>query len=428
VLDPGTKSTPTAIAPLCRDVHGPLLAMVFVLTAFVMGAPPAAASALEPCEAGVPPGEVVYAGALVQAPFSKSARKLRRSGIRQEPIRPATGIAGEQELPVSSVTWKGSRIAVRLNGGLRLVRGGRTLSIKRLRIVMAPDPPRRIIGRVGSREVRLFTLRKTRLRTKKGRVSEIELSGGSMRLTAAAARLLRNRLGVRGFSRGMAWARPDLFVEGAGGSDLVGSLPSPAPEVTDPPGAVPLKSASIEWRIRESFVKYLSSGGSVTPVQPAAPGPPEPIGGGVELVYRFDIPVNSGWTDGGSGDAAVLLRGSGGVRFRLCRNTINFTLTAPELLLDGDQSRLVVRASGTDGTAFDGRRVSVLRLFPSRAKSTVISGSETRIEGIPAFIAEGAEGVFISYPAFPGSFDDPDRVALSSFGSVTVTYTRGAAG
>jgi hypothetical protein len=388
---------------------------------------PAGAAALMPCDAGVPTGEVVYQGAFTHSPVKASTRALRASGAKQRPIRPATAFAGEHELPVSSVFWSGRNTVVRLGGGIEVTGRGTSVAFRQMRVVLKPGVPRSIVGRVGSRELRLFTLDGAELRRSKGRISEIELTGGLTRLTGPAARLLSGRLGIRGLRKGSVWSRPDLFVRGAGGGDLVGELPDEAPVVEEPDGAIPIESATIRWRIRESFVNYLSSGGSVSAVAPGVAGPPESFRGGPELVYDFDLPFASGWVGDESEASRAVVTGDGGVWFRLCRNTINFTLTDPELILEGDDSRLVVRATGTDGTAYDGRRVTVLRLFPSLAERVETNGRETTLEGIPAYVADGATGVFLSYPAFPGSLSDP-AAELSRFGSVTATYTRASTG
>lgn len=388
---------------------------------------PSAALALEPCDAGVPTGEVVYKGAFTYSPLPASSRALKKAGIRLRPISPATALSGEQELPVSSVSWVGNRTIVRLAGGLRLERGGRSVDLDRMRIVLRPNVPRAIVARAGSRELRIFTLNRTRVRKARGRISEIELTSGAVRLTGAAARLFRSRLGLERSRRGVAWGRPDLFVRGAGGGDLVGELPPEAPAIEEPAGASPIQSGTIRWRIRESFVNYLTSGGLVQAVTPATPGDPLSFEDGPELVYHFEMPLASGWVTDGAGEPGAVVRGSGGIWFRLCRNTINFTLTSPELVLDGDSSRLIVRARGTDGTPYDGRRVTVLRVFPSRAESDRLEGDQRIIEGMPAYVAEGATGVFLSYPAFPGDLDDP-AARLSRFGSVSVSYAQAGTG
>ena len=400
--------------------------LLLVLTTVISATVPSFASALEPCDAGVPTGKVVYEGSFTQIPAQASSRALRRAGVVQRPIRPATSFAGEIELPVETVSRFSDRTVIQFRGGVSLSARGRSVAFRKMRVVLRPGAPRAVVARAGSRQIRLFALERTKLRREKGRVSEIELSGGLARLTTESARLMRNRLGLRDIGRGTVWSRPDLFVRGAGGQDLVGELPPEAPVIEQPEGSIPVESASITWRIRESFVNYLNGGGSVTAIQPASPGPAESIGGRPELVYDFDLPLSSGWVADESQSAKAVVKGSGGVWFRLCKNTINFTLTDPEIVLDGDSSTLVVEANGTDGSPYDGRRVTVLRLFPSRATRAEVNGRQTVLEGIPAYVADGATGVFISYPAFPG-FEDRD-VELSRFGSVSVTYTRAATG
>ena len=389
--------------------------------------PDRSGASITPCSNGIPAGKVIYQGEFTQTPAPFSLGALRERGVRLLPIRPASALDGEQELPVRAVSWKGRKTTIRLAGGLRLERGERALALTRMRVILEPNRPRVVVGRIGTRELRLFSLNRTKVRKRKGRISEVELTGGVARLTGPAARLMRGRLGLERLRRGAVWSFPDLFVRGAGGGDLIGDLPAEAPPVVQPEGAVPIEAGTIRWRMRESFVNYLSSGGFVDAVEPASPGPAESFEGGPELVYDFRIPFASGWVAPGGEGSRTLVEGVGGVWFRLCRNTINFTLTDPEILLDGDSSQLVVRAEGTDGTPYDGRRILVLRLFPSRAKSAGTEGRQTVLEGVPAYVAQGATGVFLSYPAFPGSFENP-AVELSRFGSISVSYTRAANG
>jgi len=426
---PWSDDVPVRTLRRVRLLTRPSLILLLGIGSALVLAGPARAATIEPCPGGTPVGKVVYKGAFTHSLTSASRGALRSAGVRLRPIRPANALDGTQELPVRSVSWKGRDTTVRLGGGLRLERSGRSLALRQMRVVLKPRTPRVVVGRVGSRELRLFTLNRTKVRKQKGRVSEIELTSGTARLTGAVVRLMRSRLGIRGLRKGSPWSRPDLFVEGAGGAGLVGDLPPEAPPIDEPSGSIPIESASIEWRLRESFVSYLTgNGGFVRPVEPATPGPPESFEGGPKRVYRFEIPFASGWVAGESKDAEALVNTSGGVRFQLCPYTINFALIDPEVNLDGDSSRLIVRAEGTDGTPYDGRRIVLLRLFPSRAESVETSGRQTDLKGIPAYVAEGAAGVFISYPAFPtDGFRDPS-VELSRFGSVSINYTRAASG
>ncbi|MDQ2623494.1 MAG: HtaA domain-containing protein, partial [Actinomycetota bacterium] len=149
------------------------------------------------------------------------------------------------------------------------------------------------------------------------------------------------------------------------------------------------------------------------------------------LVYSFNFPFASGWTVPGSENttANTLVKGTGTVGFRYCMNTINFTVTDPEIELDGDDnSRMIFRVDGTDGTAFPNSRAVMIKLIPGQAESrtTQNNGDGTttvKYERIPGYIPAEGTGIFAGfYPAFSPEFDGtnprPDR-----FGSLSLTYT-----
>ena len=124
-----------------------------------------------------------------------------------------------------------------------------------------------------------------------------------------------------------------------------------------------------------------------------------------------------------------MVKATGLVGFRYCDNTINFTVADPEIELDGDDnSRLIFRVNGTDGTAFPDQRAVMVKLLPGQAESRLVvnNGNGTTTVSyvkIPGFVPAEGTGIFADfYPAFSPSFEGqvprPDR-----FGSLTISYT-----
>ncbi len=248
-----------------------------------------------------------------------------------------------------------------------------------------------------------------------------------MRLSGKASKRIRARLGLRGERRlgsGRVWGSISVFAaRNKKIKDPEAETPVEPPFLERPPGASDVTSATIKWRVRESFIRYVEVGAGTSVADGASADPPEAIGGTTPLTYSFNFPFADGWTDAGPGSTAI--HGSGKVGFRYCSNTINFTVAEPEIELNGDSdSRMIFRVDGTDGTAFPNSRAVMVQLIPSLATVTT-EGNRTTLSGIPGYVPQAATGIFADfYPPFPGSVDAAGA-DLSRFGSVTVSYTTG---
>lgn len=87
-----------------------------------------------------------------------------------------------------------------------------------------------------------------------------------------------------------------------------------------------------------------------------------------------------------------MVKATGLVGFRYCDNTINFTVADPEIELDGDDnSRLIFRVNGTDGTAFPDQRAVMVKLLPGQAESRLV-------------VNNGNGTTTVSYVKIPGLF------------------------
>lgn len=382
------------------------------LLALVFG-PSATAQGLEPCDSGSLPKPGSYEGTL-SLPVAKSLKRyLSAEDMRLRMISPASRPTGEPEFPVRSVRRKDGVTRIAFGGGIYLTRKGvDRLAIQELSLTLRSGKRRVLRADVGASRINLLLLRGTRVRKTTGPGAELEISGGRAVLTRVAGRLLSKRLLSSGLRPGITWTRPDLFATQV--TNPVADPPPVPPPFTRPDDARGLTWAEIEWRPRESFIQYIASGDGTAASGGAMEGTPESRPGKPDLVYSFTFPFSSGWE---SGDRAAV-NGSGTVGFRHCRHTINFTVTDPEIELDGSTSRLVFRIEGTDGTAFSGSRAVVLNLDPTApGVLDETSGSTRNIQGIPARVPAEATGIFagLYLPSDP-------------FGEVNVTYGWGPSG
>ena len=137
---------------------------------------------------------------------------------------------------------------------------------------------------------------------------------------------------------------------------------------------------------------------------------PEALEGAPPLVYGFRFPFAEGWCDPATGAARVTFTGT--VAFRYAAHGIDLVVNDPEVELDGPNSRVIFRMTGSGDTAGGNQRQVVETLDVSKATATG-GGNAFAYERIPGAVPPGAAGsVFAGY-YLPG---DP-------FGSVSLSYT-----
>jgi hypothetical protein len=396
---------------------GLLIALVF-WSAFS-----AQAAALEPCPK--PPVAPKFEGEATLVPGAPLRGALRSAGLRQELVRPANAFTGRPTFPLSSASMSRGRAKATFGGAIRLKPAGRgrATRISRFELQIRPGQPPRVLATVAGRRLAFFELRRTRLNF--NAVSGVlNLRAGPARLTNRASRLIRNRLGLRGsraLAPGRSWGAFSAFVSRNDKvDDPEAETPVEPPLLARPDGATDIASATIKWRVRESFIRYVNVGTGTTVADGVSADPPEQIGPTAPLVYSFNFPFASGWA-APDGDTAIY--GSGTVGFRHCLNTINFTVSDPEIeLKPSGVSRLIFRVNGTDGTAFPDSRAVMVDLLPGAA---TVEGNTTTSSNIPAYVPQEATGIFANfYPPYPGDPNAPNA-DLSRFGSLTVSYTTG---
>lgn len=344
-------------------------------------------------------------------------KKLNRAGLTQRYVAPAVWEGGAPLFPVNSSDGSKERVSVRLSGGFT-VAGGRNRKVKvtLTRFVRQPTGKAWIEGRSSSGLQRLFRVVGTTVDRKTGALSGATVSGGRTELLAGFARDLRKRTGLA-TRQGMGWGGFYLDWTDPVVPDV--TPPQVPPDFPRPVGATDLVGGTITWNVRQSWVQYVASGDPPSAIGAADPAPAVPVPGQPPLTYSFSFPFVSGWVAGGPGPGlSASAKGSGGVYFRYCGSQnvfkgINFTVTSPEVELDGTNSRLVFTVEGIDGTPFSRGRAVVVDLRPDLV-SPETTGSATTWTGIPGSVPAGSTGVFGGFYA-PGA----------EFGSVDLTIRRG---
>ena len=82
-----------------------------------------------------------------------------------------------------------------------------------------------------------------------------------------------------------------------------------------------ITSATVTWRVRESFIQYIASGEGTATSRGATGDPPEVAGGSqAPLVYAFHFPFAGGWCDPATGSARLTLHRHRGFALRRSRD------------------------------------------------------------------------------------------------------------
>ncbi|MDQ2700845.1 MAG: HtaA domain-containing protein [Actinomycetota bacterium] len=353
---------------------------------------PADAAELVPCGVVPPKGPVVEIDGEATIVAGKVLKTVKRKGVRARLIKPANNLTGWPAYPVKTVNY-GKRVSrIGLGGGFRLRKGKRQLQFRGLKVVIRGGGKAFVNARFGGGLKRLFIVKKGRV-VRNAETGELNLIRGNATLSAPAAKLIRKRFGlkrVKTIRKERSWGRLDLYSlyrVTLPPTNPEGEAPAEPPVLIKPAGADNVTSATINWRVRDSFIRYVNSGSGANAIDGAIPGTPE---GSPPLVYNFTFPFTSGWVD----ETSSLIKGSGGVTFRFCRHTINFMVQDPEVELNGDSSRLIFRVKGTDGSAYPDSRAVTVDLKLSGAQKVETVGKTTTYTGIPGFVPTGSTGLF----------------------------------
>ena len=272
------------------------------------------------------------------------------------------------------------------------------------------------------------------------------VSGLRRMLTGRAARALGKRLGLRletgrfGSASGTAVrlttsAPAPVAAPGSGGvtgsapAQQSGFCPLPSgpgsggdanpPLATRPPGAVDVTGATVSWRVRETFIRYLAAGEGTTPVEGATAAAPVLLpGASAALSYDFGFPFANGWLDTGADPASpaddrAALYFNGGLRFRYSAHGLDIFAAKPELELGGGASRAIFSISENGGAA---QRQVLVNLDLSRAGAITQTGGSYTYDRVPGTVPSGtAASVFAGFYA-PGT----------DFGCFSVSFSTGS--
>ena len=354
-----------------------------------------------------------------------AAATLRGQSARLSTLRPAVSSGVTAALPVRRARI--GRTALLDHGGsVRLRARRRTLTLQDVRVDLGAQPS--LSARVAGTRLTLGWVRLQRWPLD-AQARTVDVASARVVLTRLGAATLRRRLGLRRTPRGQLFrlavsAKPGGTLSAPAATSTTTGPASPQPvsaEITSEPPvlarpatAVDIASATVGWRVRESFIQYIASGEGTRVSGGAVAGRPTTTeSNDAPLVYDFAFPFASGWYDPPTGTAAVYSGGT--VNFSYAARRIDLNTSAPEVELNGGASRTIMRFSGSGGTDLGNKRTVLVNLNPAGAASTSVSadGRTRTFEKIPATIPEGTnDSVFAGF-YFPG---DP-------FGSWSVSFT-----
>lgn len=354
--------------------------------------------------------------ALALANHSKG-RTLSGQGVKLQAGAPASLAANQLTLPVTALEL-GAKPAAGLNGGFAFSKGGRTVAVTGIRIDVASGS---LVGRVEGSEMPIFRL---------GAAVSVDVPAGSfslregkLRLTPAAAKLLRRKLALK----------RALVHKGVGMIWVLAQAERPATagraerKPAEPTGkAVAVTAGSLAWGVLASWRSYVyanmgpGSVGTITLGEGAtASGPLQEASSFVEL------PATGGSYERRVDGDLLSLRTEGSVTFAKPGHCIvEVRLSELEVKLDGANSALVSngkydidRVEG--GACADEPAVSLpgLRLAELDASAVAptysADGRTITWSGIPAKLTEAATSMFGgNYPA--GKELDPVTIAVTT--------------
>ena len=374
-----------------------------------------------------------------------AANALRAQGVGIAPIAPATGSAKRIALPVAAGLAGTKTTLLRYRGGLSL-RAGKGKRVRLTGLTLRLAKRSRLEAKLGGERLPLFRV--------EGGKREINAVGGAvlfgglrLKLTGKAARALGKRLGLRlasgrfGSASGtgvrLTASAPAPIAPTGGGGGGGGSAPAqqsafcPLPSgpgaggeanpplATRPPAAVDVTGATLSWRVRESFIQYVATGGGTTPLEGASAAAPVLLpGASAALSYDFGFPFANGWLDTGADPASpaddrAAIYFNGGLRFRYNTHGLDILASKPELELGGGASRAIFTISENGGAA---SRQVLVTLDLSRAGAITQTGSSYTYDRVPGTVPSGtASSVFAGFYA-PGT----------DFGCFSLSFSTGS--
>jgi Htaa protein len=380
----------------------------------------------------LPAGALAASGETVLKLDGPAANALREQGVRIAPLKPAKGGSRAIALPVAAGLAGSKTTLLRQRGGLMLTAAGegdRAARLTSLRLLIGKQSL--VEAKLGDEQIDLFSVMRGGKRDIDPASGRVHLTGLRLKLTPAGARALAARLDLEPLpakrigsltTRIAGLIRGDSGKPGAGGGGsggpaekstacpLPGTAGPPAestpPVLTRPPAAVDVTAASIRWRVRESFIRYIATGEGTSVSGGATADPPVLLpGASAPLSYDFRFPFADGWIDTGANPASpaddtAALYFSGAVRFQYSGHGIDLLTAGPEIELAGGASRAIFSISENGGSA---ERQVLVNLDLGAAAAISQSGTSYTYERVPGAIPSGtASSVFAGFYA-PGT-------------------------
>lgn len=399
-----------------------------------------AATALVVAAAALPAHAAAASGETELSLDGPGANLLRDQGVRFAALKPAKGGSRQLTLPIRS-GLAGTRTTVLSHrGGLKLSApdGGK---VRLTKLTVRLGKRSLVEAKLGGEEIDLFKILAGGRREVSAATGAVSLGGLKLKLTRGGARALAGRLGLdalpaqrfaslssnlTGLTKGGSAPGP------GGGSTPVGPgesaicpAPSngglapeePLPKAVRPLGALDVTGATIDWEVRESFIRYVATGEGTSVSGGASADPPALRPGGTEaLSYGFHFPfAGDSWLDPGANpadpaDDSAAIRFGGAVRFLYSGHGIDLLTSAPEIEIAGARTRAIFAVSESGAAA---QRQVLVNLDLSRAAAIQVSGTTYKYERVPGAIPSGtASSTFAGFYS-PGT----------DFGCVSVTFT-----
>jgi len=387
-----------------------------------------AAVALATAAIAMPAGALGASGQTKLKLDGPAANALREQGVRIAPIKPARGGSRAVSLPVAAGLASTRTTLLRQRGGLALTApGGDIARLTSLRLLLGKRSL--VEAKLGGEEIDLFEVMRGGRREFGPASGKVQLSGLRLKLTPGAAKALAGRLDLKPVPAerfgslatklsGLARGEGNAGGGPAGGGPATKSTACPAPGSAGPPaegtppalarpvGAVDVTAASIRWRVRESFIRYIATGEGTSVSAGATADPPVLLpGASTPLSYDFRFPFANGWIDTGANPASpaddtAALYFDGAVRFQYSGHGIDLLTSGPEIELAGPASRAIFAISENGGAA---ERQVLVNLDLGAAAGISQSGTSYTYERVPGAIPSGtASSVFAGFYA-PGT-------------------------
>lgn len=382
-----------------------------------------ATTAIAVVAVALPSGALAASGTTKLALAGPAADALRQQGVRIAPLAPASGGSQRIALPLAAGLAGSSTTLLRQRGGIALeaADGGRA-RLTGLSLLLGERSL--VEAKLDGERIELFKVLRGGRRDVDPALGTVRLADLRLKLVRGAARAIARRLDLQSLpAQRFATLSANLSgltpggAGGGGGSSPSGPaqkpsgcpLPSGAgpagesspPTPTRPGGAVDIAAATLDWHVRDSFIRYIASGeGTSVSAGASAEAPQLTAESSVPLSYDFHFPFSSGWIDRGANPASpsddtAALYFSGAIRFHYSGHGIDLVAANPEIEIAGGSSRAIFAVTDSGGAP---RRQVLVNLDLSRAASIAQSGGSFLYERVPGAIPSGtANSVFAGF-------------------------------